>query len=65
MSKKKRKSKGERLGWQRLEDVKPIVLTADMVRGVKAEPRELPPCDCGKCFRCEMYKCIENPNNDT
>lgn len=56
MSKKTKKSKGERLGWLHIKDMKPIVLTTDMLKGIEViEPR----CKCGKCSMCKNVKLIE------
>ena len=56
MSNKKRKSKGERLGWLPMDAIKDIVLTTDILTGKMVK---LPECKCGKCSMCKSVKFIE------
>lgn len=60
--KNKKKSKGERLGWQRLQDIKPVKLTLELIKGELVELRELPPCSCGKCFPCLLDEQFKSKN---
>lgn len=53
---KNKKTKGERLGWLHIKDMKPIVLTTDMLKGKMVK---LPECKCGKCSMCKNVKFIE------
>lgn len=56
MSKKTKKSKGERLGWLPMDAIKEIVLTTDMLTGKMVK---LPECKCGKCSMCKNVKFID------
>lgn len=38
--KDKKKSKGERLGWQHISEVKPIKLTLELIKGVMVEIKD-------------------------
>ena len=56
MSNKKRKSKGERLGWLPMDAIKDIVLTTDILTNKMVK---LPECQCGKCSMCKNVQFIE------